>query len=266
MNLVPLPAWVAGMLLAPAVAYAAFRARSLSATGAVAAAIVGAAAMAAGWSWGALLIAYFVTASLLTRYRAADKAARTMDRVDKHGPRDATQVLANGGVFALLAVAFAVTREPLWQALAAGAIAASAADTWATELGVLSAAPPRAILGWETVLPGTSGGVTLLGFGASAGGAALVTIAAAALGWSPAAVVAAFTGGIAGCIVDSIVGGTLQSRRTCPACNAATERRVHSCGATTVHTGGIAWLDNDGVNAVATLTGALFGASLASLV
>ena len=266
MNHVPLPAWVAGILLAPAVAYVAFRARSLSASGAVAAAAIGAAAMAAGWSWGALLIAYFVSSSLLTRYRMVEKEARFAGRVDKHGTRDATQVLANGGLFALFALAFAVSREPVWQALAAGALAASAADTWATELGVLSATPPRAILGWEPVPPGTSGGVTPLGFGAGAGGAALVTIAAAALRWPPAAVVAAFTGGIAGCVVDSIVGGTLQSRRTCPACNAATEQRVHACGTPTAHVGGIAWLDNDGVNAVATITGALFGASLASLV
>ena len=266
MNHVPWPAWVSGMLLAPAVAYVAFRARSLSGSGAFAAALVGAAAMAAGWSWGALIIAYFVSSSALSRYRAADKAARTMGRVDKGGARDAAQVFANGGIVALLAVAFAITQEPIWQALAAGALAASAADTWATEIGVLSAAAPRAILGWEPVPPGTSGGVTPLGFGAGAAGAAMVTIAAAALRWPPAAVVAAFTGGIAGCVVDSIVGGTLQSRRMCPTCGATTEQRIHSCGTATTHSGGIAWLDNDGVNGVATLTGALFGASLASLV
>jgi uncharacterized membrane protein len=33
--------------------------------------------------------------------------------------------------------------------------------------------------------------------------------------------------------------------------------RIHDCGTTTRQTGGIAWLENDGVNLVATTTGAL---------
>ena len=265
-NHVPLPTWAAGLLLAPAVAYAAYRARRLSASGAVAAALVGAAAMAAGWTWGTLLIAYFVSSSLLSRYREEDKAAKTAGRLDKGGPRDAAQVLANGGAFAVTALAFAVTREPLWQVLAAGALAASAADTWATEIGVLSPHAPRTILGWKPVEPGTSGGVTLQGLTAAGAGAAFLTIAAAAIRWPPEAVLAAFTGGIFGAVLDSFVGASLQSRRWCPACGAATEQRVHRCGAATAPAGGIAWLDNDGVNAVATVCGALFGGTVASLI
>jgi uncharacterized protein (TIGR00297 family) len=262
----PLPTWVVGLLLAPAVAYAAHRARSLSASGAAAAAFVGGAAMAAGWSWGALLITYFVSASLLTRYRSHEKDAKTAGRLDKGGPRDATQVLANGGLFAAAALAFRFTDNPLWQVLAAGALAASAADTWATEIGILSRRAPRTILGWRPVEPGTSGGVTLEGLTAAGAGAAFVTLAAAALRWPPQAVVAAFTGGIFGALLDSLVGASLQSRRWCAACGVVTEARVHRCGVTTAHTGGIAWLDNDGVNALATLAGALFGGTVAAMV
>ena len=47
-------------------------------------------------------------------------------------------------------------------------------------------------------------------------------------------------------------------------CNVETERRVHGCGTMTRLAGGFAWLDNDGVNALATISGALAGAFVAS--
>jgi uncharacterized membrane protein len=59
-------------------------------------------------------------------------------------------------------------------------------------------------------------------------------------------------------------GASLQAQRWCASCAVATEQRIHRCGASTTVTRGIAWLDNDGVNAIATIGGALLGAALAS--
>ena len=120
------PAWAAGLVLASIVALLARRARALSGRGAIAATAAGTVAMAAGWSWGVLLITYFVSATLVSHYRAGEKAARTSGRVDKGGARDAIQVLANGGVFALCALGYWLSPDSLWQALGAGALAASA--------------------------------------------------------------------------------------------------------------------------------------------
>ena len=64
-------------------------------------------------------------------------------------------------------------------------------------------------------------------------------------------------GGIAGALADSFIGALWQSRRRCPKCDALTERAVHDCGTSTVAAGGLAWLDNDGVNALCTIVGAL---------
>lgn len=258
------PSWAIGLVLAGGVAALAYLARALSRNGALAGAVVGSMAMAAGWSWGIVLIVYFASSSLLSRFRAAEKESRTEGRVEKHGARDAAQVLANGGVFAAAAFGYALNPDPIWQTLAAGALAASAADTWATEIGVLARGAPRSILTGKPVGIGTSGGVTVQGFLAGTAGAALVAIVVWLVRWPGAASVAAMLGGVFGCVLDSVVGAALQSRRWCASCGVATEQRMHRCGAATTHTGGVRWLDNDGVNAAATLGGALLGAAAVS--
>ena len=57
-------------------------------------------------------------------------------------------------------------------------------------------------------------------------------------------------------IADSILGATLQAHRHCDRCDEPTERVVHRCGSLTRQTRGLRWLDNDGVNAIATVAGA----------
>ena len=62
---------LAGLLVAGTVALAARRAHALSFGGAAAAVVVGSFAVAAGWAWGALLIAYFAASIALSRVRGA---------------------------------------------------------------------------------------------------------------------------------------------------------------------------------------------------
>src|SRR5690349_6265294 len=64
----------AGALVAAAIAATAWRAGSLSRSGTAAAFFVGTIAIATGWTWGALLIVYFTSSSLLSRMGAALKA------------------------------------------------------------------------------------------------------------------------------------------------------------------------------------------------
>lgn len=255
---------IAGLAIALAIAYAARRTRSLSSGGALAAVVVGATAIAAGWSWGALLIAFFVSSTAMSHYRAPVKTARTASIVEKGNERDAKQVLANGGVFALAAALSLLTPSWLsWQALAVGALAASTSDTWATEIGTLSNSTPRTIVGWRQVPPGTSGGVTTLGALAAIAGAAFIALVALVVGWPRGILVAALLGGIFGSTVDSLLGATLQTRRWCELCDRPTERVVHGCGTETRTAGGISWLDNDVVNLVSTAAGGLLAALVA---
>jgi uncharacterized protein (TIGR00297 family) len=253
-----------GLVLAALIAAAARRTRSLSASGAIAATVVGASAVAAGWSWGALLIIYFASSTFLSHLGRAVKERRTVSMVAKGGERDAVQVLANGGMFAAAALIMLLRPDVRWIVLGAGSLAASAADTWATEIGTLYGREPRLILPpWRAVAAGTSGGLSLIGTIGGIGGALLVALAAVALGWTTAVGGLVVVGGVAGTLIDSLLGATLQSRRWCDTCERRTERIVHDCGADTRRAGGLSWLDNDMVNFLSNATGGLLAALLA---
>jgi uncharacterized protein (TIGR00297 family) len=237
-------------------ALAARRARTLSTTGAIAATVVGTISIAAGWSWGALLIAMFISASALSKLGERQKAERVGPVVEKGDERDATQVLANGGVYAAAALGSMLHPSPIWYAVGAGALAASAADTWATEIGTLIRGNPRSIISGKSVPPGTSGGISFPGTAAAVVGALFIAAAARVAEW-PVPFAAIAIGGVAGALADSLLGATVQARRWCDLCAMSTERLVHSCGTQTRHAGGLMGFDNDAVNAVCSGVGAL---------
>lgn len=230
--------------------------RTLSTSGALAGTVVGAIALAGGWSWGILLVTHFIVASALSRLGGKRKARLIGAVVEKGDRRDAKQVLANGGVYALAAIAHMVSHTGAWYAVGIGALAASAADTWATEIGTLFGRNPRLIVSGQPVPAGTSGGVSLVGTIASLGGALFIAAGAALARW-PVPFTAVALGGLAGAMADSLLGATLQTRRWCDVCAKPTERPVHNCGNQTRRTGGLRGFDNDAVNAVCSGVGAL---------
>jgi uncharacterized protein (TIGR00297 family) len=253
---------IIGLIAAGAVAVVGHRARALTVTGAVAATMVGAASVTAGWNWAAILILYFGLSALLSRIGSRRKRARLGGMVEKTGARDAAQVIANGFPFLACALLWSARRGEqisIWQTCGIASLAASAADTWATEIGTFVGQTPRSILTWRTMPVGESGGVTAAGWLASLVGASFVggvaTIAMPTEGLSGLALIT--LGGMAGSFVDSLVGASLQRRSWCDVCNQPTEMRTHTCGTRTRHIGGLTWLENDGVNLIATTTGAL---------
>lgn len=244
-----------GFAGAAAAAFLAFRLRSLSVTGAIAALVVGTLAAGAGWSFVILLLGFFVSSTSLSKFRRETKERIFSGIVAKGNERDAVQVISNGGVFALASLWYIVSPGYAAMLAAAGSVAAAAADTWATEVGSLSHSQPRSIVTWKRVTAGTSGGVTLLG--ASAGIAAGMFVAMLAyLTGMDGVFLACSTAGIAGMLADSFLGATVQSRRWCELCGMFTERVTHACGELTQHATGIRWINNDAVNLLSTLIGA----------
>lgn len=252
-----------GAVFAGVVAAAAWRAKALSGRGALAAWLVGACVFGSGsWPYAAVLFAFFVPSTLLSRVGRRRK--RALVDVGKTGARDGRQVLANGGVAAACALAAAALRHPALAAAFCGAFAAASADTWGTEIGTLLKGKPRSILTLRPVPTGLSGGVTAGGTLAEAVGACAVAGTAAALGVAAWWAVAA--GGVAGALVDSVLGAWAQELRFCPRCERACETDPHICGSPTRLIRGAAWMDNDAVNFCATAAGALTAGCLAALI
>ncbi len=247
---------IAAFGISAAVAGAGARLRALTPAGALAASLVGTAIL---WPLGlpglAALGAFFVGASMMS-WLAPDNGR---ERFDSKGPeRDAQQVFANGGPAALGALLeLILPGAGLW--VASASLAAAAADTWATSTGGWSRSSPRDILSFKPVPPGTSGGVTLYGNAGALVGAASVGAAAVLAGGSRALFPLALGVGMLGMLADSVLGAAWQGRFHCNGCNQPTERSVHRCGASTTLVGGIRWLTNDAVNAIATTLAAGLG-------
>ncbi len=147
--------------------------------------------------------------------------------------RNSWQVLANLAVPALCSVLFSTTGNRTWVVAALGALAESATDTVASEIGQYHRQNARMITTWKRVPAGTDGGITLPGSlaGLAAG---LVVVAVGTVGgmipqsqiWIPA------TAGFGGMLIDSVLGATLQRR---------------------------GWINNQTVNFLATLAAAALG-------
>jgi uncharacterized protein (TIGR00297 family) len=263
-----------GLLFSTAVGLLAYQRRSLNRSGVGGAIVSGTTIVGmGGWSWGLSLIYFFVSSSLLSHFREREKAQTAADKFSKGSERDFGQAMANGGVATLLALGYglAAYRIPargtptglarILQAGFTGALATANADTWATEIGVLSTQQPRLITTGKCVAPGTSGGITFLGTSSAALGACSLGFVFWVLQRCQRSLASlpliALLSGLAGSFFDSVVGATLQAMYYCPTCKKETERRVHSCGTKTRPLRGLPWLNNDVVNFAATLFGAL---------
>ncbi len=257
---------LSGLLFSSAIALLAYRRRSLSRSGVAGTIVAGTTTLGlGGWSWGLSLVFFFVTSSFLSHFREREKASTAADKFSKGSQRDWLQVAANGGVATALALGCAATTSPTLRSLAragyAGALATATADTWATELGVLSPHAPRLITTGQQTTPGTSGGVTLLGTGAAAAGSLSLGLFFWLIERKHRANLAlpfiAFISGLSGSLFDSLLGATVQAMYYCPVCDKETERRVHSCGTRTQPLRGLSWMNNDVVNLLATLFGSI---------
>ncbi len=258
---------VLGFVLGAVTSALAWRFNALSFNGALAAAAVGTLVFGFGGLPMALgLLTFFVSSSALSR--AFRERKRTLRGIYAKGDRrDWGQVLANGGLAAGLAVFGAGLPGEVWPQLAfAGAVASVTADTWSTELGVLSRRPPRLVTTGRVVPRGTSGGVTVLGTLAAVMGALLIGAVSAPFikpANLPGVLGLVAAAGLAGSLIDSLLGATLQGVYTCPRCEKQTEQHpIHHCGSPTDHRRGWEWLNNDLVNLAASAAGAILAAGV----
>lgn len=251
---------ILGLALSTLAGGIAFQLGMLAGSGWLGAVLVGTAVFGfGGWPWAVMLMAFFVSASALTRYGSRRKAEAALDFA-KGGRRDLGQALANGGIGAMLAILWGFFPHPVFWWMFAGSLAAVTADTWATEVGLLSERPPWDLWRGRRVPPGTSGAITREGTiagGLGALGIGLLAVGLSPVGGSPGMALPVGLAGFLGMLLDSLLGATVQRIYWCDRCGKETERSIHHCGQPARPLRGWKGLNNDGVNALAALAGAL---------
>jgi len=212
-----------GVALTAALAVAAVTSGALTRwAGAIAFAFGVVIVVVGGFPFLALLVLFVVVSVLATRFRFAEKKRRNVHE-GTAGERGVSNVVAHVVIPTALVLVGGAAPDALPPAVLAGLFAAAlafgAADTFASEFGVL-AGRARSVLTFRPVKPGTNGGVSLIGeLWAIVGalGTAIVAVALFTLANAPRLsvgpfLVAAALGGFLGCQVDSVLGESLENR------------------------------------------------------
>jgi len=256
------------------VALAAVLLKTIDGRGFLSSVVVGLAIIyGGGVQWFVVVAVFFILGVTFTLYEYGYKK-KLGSAQEKGGARNWPNILANGGLPSLFAISQFFFPAPAFAALFLGSISTSAADTAATELGLLSRGLPRMITSpSRLVSPGTSGGVSTLGFTGAALASVVIGVMALVLGVIPLPVITPLAGalvlslcafgGVAGTIADSFLGALVQRKGYCPVCLRQTEALAH-CGEMTRVTGGARFVENNVVNVLAALFGGV--ASLGFLV
>jgi uncharacterized protein (TIGR00297 family) len=230
----------AGLAVNVALAAAAYATRGVGVAGAIVGTLLGTTIWAfAGWQGFLLLFAFFVLGTVATKLGYARKAAAGIAQ-EKGGRRGPGNALSKTSVPAAAAIFAATTDRPTLFLLAlAGAFATAAFDTVSSEFGKAFGRRTFLVTTLRPVPRGTDGAVSLEGTLAGV----LAATSVGALGfvgdlypWSGIAVVVAAA--FVATTLESVVGATLEKRGL---------------------------LDNDAVNFLCSLAGALTAAAGAGL-
>lgn len=228
----------------------AYYLRAITFTGLGAAAALGVCLfLCGGWLSFNALILFFLLGSAVSRAGKARKASASALH-EHQGARSVAQVLANGLPSLLFALLYRAAGLESCLPAALACFAGAAADTFSSEIGMLSKREPVCILTWKPVQRGMSGGVTPLGVAAGAAGALAVSLLTLPRFGAAGALAIAGTG-LASSLLDSVLGAAFQAKYQMCAPTALPQRlteRKSLNGAPLKLVKGLAWVNNDVVN------------------
>ena len=198
----------------------------------------------------AILAATFVFTMIAGKISGKKKEIAAIEkRVHaKSGKRDAMQIFCNVGLGTIVLLVGKLMGNSSALLVYGAIMAASSADSMASELGILSTKAPVDICTLRKTQRGLSGGVTVLGLMASLLGAfliALIYLICTGGGLFPLVFITA--AGFLGALIDSIMGSLLQAKYRCEVCGTVTEKKTH-CDAATTPVKGFSCITNDIVN------------------
>ena len=254
------PPWWLALILSAVTAVISKLNRWLTLNGAVSAAIMGGLVYSIG-GWPAIspILFFFLSCSILSSI-SRRKIQKPLDRNGRNG----YQVLANGGVPLLFIflhlyarIHWPLYKLPAIQLLFLSSIAAVNADTWGTEIGIISGQTPRSLRTWKPVNPGTSGAISAAGTLGSFLGALVIPLVMWPIWKLNAAEALLVTwAGFMGSGIDSILGAGLQASYSDSRTGSRSETPTSPDGKPNCLISGFRWMTNDVVNFLAGAGGA----------
>ncbi len=201
------------------------------------------------YAWGGglafqALLLFFVSGSVVSKIGRRQKLLASSLH-QRQGPRSPVQVMANGLPPLIFVALSHFTGNQLFLLAALAAFAVATADTFSSEIGMLSARAPISILTGKPVPKGISGGVTPLGFFAGALGSLLIALPAL-MAFGRVGGLVVWLCGMVGSLLDSLMGALLQAKYRLP--SGGLTERPRADGVLLPLAGGISWINNDMIN------------------
>lgn len=200
------------LLVATIILLAAYRYGSITEDGMVAAELTAITLYTLGGAWlGISLLVFFVLGSLVSKIKNKNKIEAESLQDDEEA-RNWRQVLSNSLPACIIAwVYYMVPGKEIILLPAFAMFSAAAADTFSSELGMLSKGRTFNILTGKTMASGLSGGVTWLGLLSGLLGSSILSFFALPQ-FGPKGMFYVFILGFLGTIFDSVIGIALQSK------------------------------------------------------
>ena len=161
----------------------------------------------AGYTGLGMLAAFFILGTLSTTWGKKEKL-QFKEKGDQSVKRNAGQVLANGGVAAIMGILvyFIPAKAELLRLMMAGSLASAMADTLSSELGMIYGRRFYNIVTWKRDVRGLDGVISLEGTLIGVVGSIIISIIyAVGFGWDNKILIVIIAGTI-GNLADSVLG------------------------------------------------------------
>ncbi len=208
------PGYFIYIFISISILLAAFKLKSITTDGIVAALLTAVTLYSLGGVWiASSLLIFFILGSLVSKIRN-DVKRKAEDLQEDTGARNWKQVLANSlPASVLLWLYFLNTDERIFLLLSFTVFSAAASDTFSSEIGMLSKGKVFSILTGKPLPNGVSGGVSITGLLAGLFGSVLLSLLAVPE-FGMAGFITAALLGFSGSLIDSILGASIQRKYT----------------------------------------------------
>ncbi len=190
------------------------RAAKLTLSGAITGGVIAAMIfIGAGYTGLSMLGAFFIFGTAATVWKKKEKRPIRL-KEDQFVKRNAGQVLANGGVAAIMGalIYFMPAKTELLRLMLAASLASAMADTLSSELGIVYGRRFYNIINWKRDQRGLDGVISLEGtLIGTAGSTIIAVIYAFGFGWNNGILFILIAGTI-GNLADSVLGALLERR------------------------------------------------------